>query len=219
MNVNDDFSQRIVMHGSQIPWEEAAAGLYRQRLDRVVGNYERATTIVRCDSNCVISSHEHNGGEELLVLEGTYEDEYGSWPKGSYVRNPPGSIHSPHSDSGCIVFMKLWQFDPYDRSYIHTNINKLEYIEPRKRLGVAVASLYQSSHESVRIEKWSPHAHIEFASDGGAEVFIIEGSVTEACDHLKRHSWLRMPASGQVSATAGPDGALVWVKTNHLANL
>jgi hypothetical protein len=32
----------------------------------------------------------HEGGQEVFVLEGTWEDEHGRYPAGTWVRNPPG---------------------------------------------------------------------------------------------------------------------------------
>ena len=58
----------------------------------------------------------HGGGEEFLVLEGVFQDEHGDYPAGSYVRNPPTTRHTPGSEPGCVIFVKLWQFDPGDRT-------------------------------------------------------------------------------------------------------
>ncbi len=209
------------MHGSQMPWEATPiAGVTRRRLDRVVGNYERVTSLVHCEPLTPLSTHEHEGGEEVLVLEGSYEDDFGIWPEGSYIRNPPGSIHTPNSTTGCIVLMKLWQFNPYDRTFVHTNINKLEYSNLRDREGVSMASLYQDPGESVRIEKWAPETQVEFTAEGGgAELFVLKGSITDANDYLEPYSWLRVPTDGVVSATAGPEGAMIWIKLNHLAHM
>ena len=32
------------------------------------------------------------------------------YPAGTYVRNPPGTAHTPRSDVGCTIFVKLRQF-------------------------------------------------------------------------------------------------------------
>ena len=45
-------------------------------------------------------------GEEILVLEGVLEDDYGAYPKGTWLRNPPGSSHAPRSGAGCIYYTK-----------------------------------------------------------------------------------------------------------------
>ena len=44
--------------------------------------------------------------QELLVLEGTLEDEHGTYPKGAWLRQPDGSSHSPYSRKGCTLWVK-----------------------------------------------------------------------------------------------------------------
>ncbi|MEM1110401.1 MAG: cupin domain-containing protein [Pseudomonadota bacterium] len=51
-------------------------------------------------------NHSHPGGEEIFVLSGTFADEQGSYPEGTWLRNPPWSVHSPFSEEGCIIFVK-----------------------------------------------------------------------------------------------------------------
>ncbi|MEM0980777.1 MAG: cupin domain-containing protein [Cyanobacteria bacterium P01_H01_bin.58] len=50
--------------------------------------------------------HRHWGGEEIFVLEGTFADEQGVYPKGTWLRNPPGSVHTPFSKEGCLIYVK-----------------------------------------------------------------------------------------------------------------
>ena len=51
-------------------------------------------------------NHSHPGGEEIFVLSGTFADEHGTYEAGTWLRNPPGSTHSPYSDGGCVIFVK-----------------------------------------------------------------------------------------------------------------
>ncbi len=44
------------------------------------------------------------GGEEILVLDGTLLDERSAYPRGSWIRNPPGSLYQPYSVEGCLVY-------------------------------------------------------------------------------------------------------------------
>jgi hypothetical protein len=62
-------------------------------LDRIGDEVARATSIVRYAPASHFSPHVHDGGEEFLVLEGTFQDEHGDYPVGSYVRNPPTSVN------------------------------------------------------------------------------------------------------------------------------
>lgn len=219
MNVNDDFSRRVVMHGEQIAWEDSPMpGVQRRRLDRVAGENERVTTIVRYAPNSQFSSHVHGGGEEFIVLEGVFEDDYGDWPVGSYIRNPPGSKHTPGSKPGCTIFVKLWQFDANDRTFIHANRYKLGSVDDANRSGVKASPLYQDTHETVCFETWEPHSTVAVDAAGGAEIFVLEGSFTADNETLRTQSWLREPVGGQVLANVGEQGVQVWIKTRHLRN-
>ena len=191
-------------------------GVDRRRLDRVDAENERVTTIVRYAPNSHFSAHTHGGGEEFIVLEGVFEDDYGEWPAGSYIRNPPQSKHTPGSTNGCIIFVKLWQFDPDDRTFIHANLNKLGSVADRYRPGVQASPLYKDQFEDVRFELWDADATVEVDASDGAEIFVLEGGFRQENDDFRKHSWLRMPVDQKITATAGPAGAKVWIKTGHL---
>lgn len=51
-------------------------------------------------------SHTHPQGEEIFVLSGVFADEHGTYPAGSWLRNPVGSEHTPYSDEGCVIYVK-----------------------------------------------------------------------------------------------------------------
>ena len=216
-DVNADFTARVVVHGDAIPWEPSPMpGVERRRLDRVQGEHDRVTTIVRYAPGSRFSSHVHGGGEEFVVLDGVFEDDYGDWPTGSYIRNPPGSSHTPGSTPGCTILVKLWQFDPDDRTFVHAHIDKLGAVPERGRDGVTVSPLYRDAREDVRVERWAPGATIAFDTPGGAELFVLDGGFEDGGDALRTHSWLRVPAGGTVDATAAAEGARVWIKRGHL---
>ncbi len=220
MDVNSDFSKRVLLHANSIAWEESPMpGVDRRRLDRVDAENERVTTIVRYAPASKFSSHVHTGGEEFIVLEGIFEDDYGAWPAGSYIRNPPQSKHTPGSTPGCVIFVKLWQFQPDDRTYVHANMNKLGSVAERDRPGVEVSPLYKDAYEDVRFEYWQAGATVKVDTTGGGEVFVLDGSFSENNEELHQHSWLRVPVDSDIEAVAGPDGAKVWIKTGHLRHL
>ena len=51
--------------------------------------------------------HQHWGGEEILVLDGVFEDEHGVYPKGSWLRSPHRSEHHPFTGpDGALIFVK-----------------------------------------------------------------------------------------------------------------
>lgn len=220
MDVNGDFSKRVLLHGDSIAWEDSPMpGVQRRRLDKIDTTNERVTTIVRYAPGSQFSSHTHAGGEEFIVLEGVFEDDYGEWPAGSYIRNPPQSKHTPGSKPGCTIFVKLWQFDPEDRTFVHANRFKIGRVKNHNQPGASVSPLYEDDRETVRFEFWEPGASISVDASGGAEIFVLEGGFIECGEELRQYSWLRVPVGTTITAKAGIDGAYVWIKSNHLRNL
>lgn len=191
-------------------------GVKRRMLDRLGDEVARATSIVRYDPGSHFSPHVHTGGEEFIVLEGVFQDEHGDFPVGSYIRNPPQTRHTPGSDPGCVIFVKLWQFDPEDRTPVRINIDEVAGVPDGSRPGVMLSPLYCDAREVVRVEHWAPDSNVTMDTAGGAEILVLEGNFQEGNDTLATHSWLRIPDGHALQAKAGPQGARVWVKTGHL---
>ena len=216
-DINSDFAQRVVVHSAQIPWiASPIVGVDRRMLDRIGDEVARATSVVRYAPKSRFSAHIHGGGEEFLVLDGVFQDEHGDFPVGSYIRNPPTSSHTPGSETGCKIFVKLWQFDPVDRKHVRIDTSKLTFTPLPDRKGVETMGLFADNSENVRLERWAPGALVELDLKGGGEFFVLEGCFNEGGDRLERESWLRLPADGYLRATAGKDGCKLWVKTGHL---
>ena len=217
MELNADFSKRVLLHTDEIDWVASPmAGVCRRMLDRIGGEVARATSVVRYDPGSRFSAHVHGGGEEFMVLEGVFQDEHGDFPAGSYIRNPPQSSHTPGSEEGCVILVKLWQFDADDRTQVRIDTNTSSMDEDPERPGVRVARLHADRREEVRLETWLPETRVELQTGGGAELFVLEGGFQTNSERLRRYSWLRIPRGDSLSATAGSQGARIWIKTGHL---
>ncbi|MEM1347342.1 MAG: cupin domain-containing protein [Myxococcota bacterium] len=217
MELHADFSKRALVHGARVDWASSPMkGVERRMLDRIGDEVARATTIVRYAPHSTFSTHTHTGGEEFLVLEGVFQDEHGDFPAGSYVRNPPQSRHTPSSESGCTIFVKLWQFDPDDRTAVRIDTNKAATVPDPDRDGVQVTPLFRDAREDVRMERWPAGSTLSIGAEGGAEYFVLEGSFEVDEDTLEEHSWLRLPQGDRAKARVGAQGARVFVKTGHL---
>ncbi len=220
MKLNADFSKRVVVKAAEAPWVPSPmAGVERKMLDRIGDEVARATTIVRYAPGSRFSAHTHDGGEEFLVLDGVFQDEHGDFPAGSYIRNPPTSSHSPRSEPGATILVKLHQFAPEDRTQIRVDTRAADAMADADRPGVAVLPLFKDTRETVRLETWEPGAAVSLTPVGGLELFVLDGGVAEGGDKLSRWDWLRLPPGAALAAEAGPEGARVWLKTGHLAAL
>jgi anti-sigma factor ChrR (cupin superfamily) len=213
MELNADFTKRTVVHGAAMPWQASPIpGVERRMLDRIGDEAARATTIVRYAPKSQFSPHTHGGGEEFLVLEGVFQDEQGDYPVGTYVRNPPTSSHTPGSESGCVILVKLWQFDPGDRTQITIDTTQQDYVANVTRPGVSTMLLFADERETVRLERWEPNATIDLLAPQGLEVFVIQGSFRESGEEFLPYSWLRLPARSHLQAYAGAEGCQIWLK-------
>jgi anti-sigma factor ChrR (cupin superfamily) len=62
--------------------------------------------LVRWQPDTYFQQHAHFGGEEILVLSGVFEDEFGHYPAGTWIRSPHMSRHQPYSRTGCTIYVK-----------------------------------------------------------------------------------------------------------------
>lgn len=215
MRVNADFEKRTLVRFDENEWVASPMpGVERKMLDRIGEEVARATTIVRFAPGSAFSAHTHDGGEEYLVLDGTFQDEDGDFPVGSYIRNPPTSSHTPAARDGATILVKLHQFDPDDRELVQIDSRSANWSVSKD--GVETLVLHNDAREKVVMERWAPGATHELDATGGLEVFLVEGSIIETGDELGRWDWLRLPVGSAFRATAGEAGARVWIKTGHL---
>ena len=215
MELNADFQKRAVVHSDREDWiPSPMKGVDRRMLDRIGDEVARATTIVRYAPGSAFSAHTHAGGEEFLVLDGVFQDEHGDFPAGTYVRNPPTTSHTPSAAEGATILVKLWQFDPNDRHQMSVDTTKQDpqWISE----GRSEIPLFEDERERVRIELWEPEQAIS-QDHKGFEALVLEGSFTEGGEVFEKNSWLRLPAGMPLDATAGPNGARLWIKSDHLA--
>lgn len=214
MRLNADLSRRVVVHGGKIDWVPSPIPEVKRRmLDRIGGETARATTIVSYEPNSSFRRHVHGGGEEFLVLRGTFSDEHGDFPQGCYIRNYPTSSHEPYSKDGCVILVKLHQMNLEDRTHVVIDTNKMNPIG-------GVIPLFWDGDEDVRMESWLPGATKDYDLPKGGEFFVVDGSFTHQEDELVEWSWLRMPPQSQLlDAVAGPQGCKLWIKTDHLADV
>jgi anti-sigma factor ChrR (cupin superfamily) len=70
--------------------------------------YDRETkagaVLIRMAPGTSYPEHEHTKGEDVLVLEGELIVGDERCPSGTYLYSPPGSVHSPRTETGCILF-------------------------------------------------------------------------------------------------------------------
>lgn len=216
MRIHADFDQRVLITPEEMQWVPSPLpGVERRMLDRIGGEVARATSLVRYAPGSYFDPHVHSGGEEFLVVEGVFSDEHGDFPAGTYVRNPIGTSHKPHSEKGCTILVKLHQFDPADTRQFAVQTGDLEF-EKSGEPGVEFAWLHEFEGEEVKIVRWAAGSRFpSHVHECGSETFILEGSLTDEHGHYPAGSWERTPP-GWTHAPYSENGCLAWTKSGHL---
>ena len=99
--------KHIIIDTNAADWRPGPApGIAVQPLYAEDG-YPEEMVLVRFDAGATYPEHDHPAGEEIFVLEGGVGDEHGACAAGSWVRYPPGSSHSVHSEAGAVLYVKI----------------------------------------------------------------------------------------------------------------
>ena len=98
-------SQRVVIDTTTAPWRPGLVpGLQVMPLHTFETQH---TALVRWAPQTYFNPHRHYGGEEIVVLAGTFSDEHGDYPAWSWLRSPHLSQHTPFSRDGCLILVKV----------------------------------------------------------------------------------------------------------------
>src|SRR5699024_9368281 len=161
-------------------------------LDRLGAEKARATSIVRYAPDSRFSPHSHPGGEEILVLSGTFSDGDGDYPAGWYVRNPPGSSHEPFSHEGATIFVKLWQMPPEEDHRVRIDTGDPASWQ-QEADGREVCRLFSSESEQVSLQRLPSSQSLSIKEPGGIEMLVLSGDLRVDGQAYAKDSWIRLP--------------------------
>ncbi len=216
MQIHADLSQRAVVHHDTLPWlDSPVAGVQRKLIERDGDEVARATSIVRYAPGSVFSQHSHVLGEEIVVLDGTFEDERGSYGPGCYIKNPPGSAHAPSSAKGCTLFVKLRHMQPEDLERVVVDTRNAGWLQGMV-MGLTVLPLAEFATEHTALVRWAPGTYFNpHRHHGGEEIFVLDGIFEDEFGRYPAGTWIRSPHMS-VHKPFSVEGCTILVKTGHL---
>lgn len=213
--LNMNFLERLVIETADMPWQPSPAqGVWRKPLEREDKESGHTTSIVKYDAGSAFKPHPHPMGEEIFVLEGVFSDEFGDYPAGTYIRNPPNSVHAPFSKEGCVIFVKLNQFDEQDTETVRVNTFDTDWQQGQGNL--QVMPLHSHVHEHTALVKWPageqfvPHKHF-----GGEEILVLSGEFIDEQGRYPKGTWLRSPHMSEHHPFVEQE-TIILVKVGHL---
>ena len=216
MKFNDDISQRAVLDSSTLPWiDSGQSGIQSKLLEDRADKFSRRTSIVTYGVNTLTETHICPLGQEILVLDGVYEDGAESYGEGTYIKNPPGSSYTVGSKSGCTLFVKINYLSPDDNQRTIIDTQNTDWFEGLVT-GLTVLPLVEFGTRHTALVRWAPktkfnpHRHY-----GGEEILVLEGVFEDEFGSYPAGTWMRSP---HMSAhhPFSVDGCLILVMTGHL---
>ncbi|MBW4633308.1 MAG: cupin domain-containing protein [Iphinoe sp. HA4291-MV1] len=219
IQINCNLSRRVAVDSAEIIWQQTPfEGIWFGcfEADSSVQDHP-LTMLTRFDPGGFFPKHGHPDGEEILVLQGTFADETGEYPPGSYLLNPESFIHLPFSSEGCMTFVKLRQHGGDNRKQIRTNINDLPWLLSSIPQ-IEVKPLYEQEgfSEKVRIERWQPETALQQLMESQVkEIFVLEGVWADEMGEYQAGTWLRYPPHCPYIPSS-PKGCVLYVKTYPL---
>ena len=215
--VNADVRARARHQSDALAWMPAdGSGARWKLLEHDGGKPGRITALMHWPPGTEIEPHEHGLGEETLVIAGSFADDFGDYPEGSYLRYPPGSDHAPSTRDGCTLLVKQRQMSTDDTDRVVVDTRHARWM-PSVCDGVEVMPLHRHGLESVTLLRMAPgaryygHRHV-----GGEEIFVISGSFSDELGHHPAGTWLRYPGMS-AHAPESAEGCVLYVKSGHLS--
>lgn len=210
-----DFTQKMVIETYNQDWiDSPMKGVRRIPLDREGVESGYTTSIVTYEAGCHFKAHAHPLGEEIFVIEGIFSDEFADYPAGTYLRNPPGSTHSPFSKNGCKILVKLNQFNKEDLQSVVINTSEDLWRPGQGRL--SVLPLHSFGTTSTALVKWpAGEKFLRHAHYGGEEIYVLKGEFIDEHGRYPEGTWIRSPHLS-VHCPYVEEETIILVKTGHL---
>ncbi len=209
-NYNMDLSKKVRINTTKEIFISSAGGVNRIPLERAEAESGRTTSIVEYVAGATSQRHAHPLGEEIFVLEGIFSDENGDYPAGTYIRNPPGTSHTPFSKNGCKIFVKINQMDLTDKNQVVIDTNKSSWQPGYGYLEVKPLT------ENAALVKWPRGARfIDHSHHGGEEILVLKGEFIDEHGRYPKGTWIRSPHLS-THCPFVEEETIIFVKTGHL---
>jgi len=216
MKFNDDISQRVALNSSTLPWIDLSPSCIQSKLlEQHADEFAKTTSIVRYEENTQIGTQTYPLGQEILILEGDYDEGDGAYGAGTYIKNPPNTSHTIRSKSGCTLFVKNNYLTLEDKQRTVLETQSANWFQGLVT-GLTVLPLAEFGTKHTALVRWAPETrfnpHRHF---GGEEILVLEGIFEDEFGKYPAGTWIRSPhMSGHHPFSV--EGCLILVMTGHL---
>jgi anti-sigma factor ChrR (cupin superfamily) len=217
MPTTEQTAARIVVAPDFGVWRNAEdSGVQRKILVGGNGHAEGTAMFERFAPGARRAASDDPRCTEILVLEGSYADEAGRYPAGTYLRNPPRFADAGSSDEGCLLFVRRGAGVDADLARVVVDTASAAW-RPGLVAGLTVLPLHAHGTEHVALVDWQPgtffqpHSHF-----GGEEILVLAGEFADEHGKYPAGTWISSPHLSRHTPFS-TKGCRILVKTGHLA--
>lgn len=216
MPINADHKLTVNIVTASLQWQwTTQVGIQIRTLEQNDTEASRLTAIIQYLPGTQNIRQCHPHGEEIFVLEGTLQDEFGDYPAGTYLKNPPGFSHQPFSQTGCIIFAKLNYLQNQDHQRTVINTADMAWL-PGLVEGLKVLPLSEFQGKHTALVRWQPGTQFQpHRHYGGEEILVLKGMFQDEHGDYAQGVWLRSPHLSHHQPYSEP-GCTILVKVGHL---
>lgn len=206
--MNDKYEKKALINTNDLEWSNNKLKGVSKKLLSKINNEE--TAIIKIEENCKLNTNSNTNSVEILVLEGTYINEYGEFKSGTYLRlSSEDEALVIAGKIGCIIFRKVNHFNDESENIIIDTNNTL-WLKGHGNLGVMPLFEQTALVKWPKNEKFIPHKHW-----GGEEIFVLEGTFMDEYGMYPKGTWIRSPHLSEHFPYV-EDETIIFVKTGHL---
>lgn len=204
--MNSDYEQKALIDTNTIQWQETQVKNVFKKILAIKDKEE--TSLIKLNEGSVLNQEQKINSVEIFVLEGTYINEYGEYPQGTYLRLPEENEALVKSDKACVIFRKTNFFTDKQKIIIDTNTTL--WLQGQGNL--EVMPLYEQTAlvKWPKGERFIPHKHW-----GGEEIIVLKGVFMDEYGEYPKGSWIRSPHLSEHFPYLNEE-TIIFVKTGHM---
>ena len=204
--MNSDYEQKVLIDTNTIQWQETQVKNVFKKILAIKDKEE--TSLIKLNEGSVLNQEQKINSVEIFVLEGTYINEYGEYPQGTYLRLPEENEALVKSDKACVIFRKTNFFTDKQKIIIDTNATL--WLQGQGNL--EVMPLYEQTAlvKWPKGERFIPHKHW-----GGEEIIVLKGVFMDEYGEYPKGSWIRSPHLSEHFPYVNEE-TIIFVKTGHM---
>ena len=205
--ININYDIQVSINESTLTWQkDEFLNCYKKIFSQ---DEDKQTLLLKLDKNATFKNSNKTNSVELYVLEGVYENEFGSFSKGTYLKLPQENEAKISSKEGCIVFKKINYLQNTKETSI-VNTQKEPWLQGQGNLSVKPLSDQTALVHWPKDEVFSPHTHW-----GGEEIFVLKGIFMDEHGSFEKGTWIRSPHLSRHYPFVKEE-TIIFVKTGHM---